>query len=114
MCSQEVHAHGCGNRAPTGREELDFAMSFEQELIKSIGHDFYGRLLQGWSTENTPEGWLVVVFLQSPDYHDGRTVAVKTPVPPRSADLGMDLQTYILIQASGATEKYVSSSPAAS
>lgn len=96
------------------REEFDFVLNFEQELITSISRSGDGQAMQGWSTDNTPDGWMVKVFLQSPDYHDGKMVAVKTPVPSRNADLGMDLQTYILIQASGATEKYVSSSPYAS
>lgn len=95
------------------RDDLEFALNFEKELIRSVGHDFYAQFLRGWLTRSTSTGWVVDVLLQSPDYHDGEMVAATVRVPSRQEDLGMELQTYIMIQASGATEKFVSSTPEA-
>ena len=50
---------------------------------------------------------MVDIFLQSSDHHHGLIVAVTSPVPTASVDLGMDA----MLQASGAIEPYYTRTP---
>lgn len=94
--------------------DLRHALNFERGLISHIGSDTDQAgnvLLQGWTAKHTPEGWVIDVFLRSPDHHHGLTVAVERRVPSRNSDLGMDLDTFAMIQASGTVEKYFTRVP---